>query len=387
MIEGILFDMDGVLIDSEPIILRAAQLYFQRRGIEARAEEFTPFVGAGDRRYLVGVGKSHGLELDFDAEREELYDLYAEAAADAASFAGVHTFLGDAQRSGLKIALATGSERRKALINLAAVGLCEADFDVVVTGEQVARNKPNPDIYQLAALSMGLSTDRCLVVEDSIHGVVSAKRAGCYALALPNSFASSSLTASGADLVLSTLADFGRFETIEGFNDRLEQLIRTSGVVYGANRLSVEPKALDGDLFEQAMKAAYESRANAYAPYSQFKVGAAVVTAMGRSIYSGCNVENSSYGATVCAERNAVLHAIAVEGVIGIDVLVVVSDDDPPAVPCALCLQVLAEFCRPETEVHLVDTAFAEGRGGVHQIHRFGDLLPHPFIFPSKRYD
>ena len=64
MITGILFDMDGVLIDSEPIILSAAQAYFARRGIETKAGDFTPFVGAGDRRYLVGVGEQYGLSLE-----------------------------------------------------------------------------------------------------------------------------------------------------------------------------------------------------------------------------------------------------------------------------------------------------------------------------------
>ncbi len=385
MIEGILFDMDGVLIDSEPIILHAAQAFFARRGITANEEDFKPFVGAGDRRYLVGVGERYGLSIDFDIDRVELYELYAEAAREAVSFAGVHQFFADAKRAGLKVGLATGSERHKALINLAAIGLKEADFDNIVTGEQVVRNKPYPDIYQLTALSMGLSTDQCLVVEDSIHGVVSAKRAQCAVLALPNSFGESALTEAGCDVVLDTLVDFGRFSSIGEFNERLRVLRAKEGVIYGANRIEVSQSGHPSQIFDEAIQAALESRRNAYAPYSKFKVGAALVSAKSGKVYSGCNVENSSYGATICAERNAVLHSIAEEGTVGIDLLVVVTDDDPPAPPCALCLQVLAEFCRPETEVHLVDTAFAEGRGGAHEVHRFDELLPYPFIFPTMR--
>ncbi|NCC14266.1 MAG: cytidine deaminase, partial [Spirochaetia bacterium] len=75
----------------------------------------------------------------------------------------------------------------------------------------------------------------------------------------------------------------------------------------------------------------------------------------------------------------------ASEGVVGIKMVVVVSQDAPPAPPCALCLQVLAEFSKPETEIHLVDVDFAEGRGGVHSVYAFSELLPHPFIFPSMR--
>ena len=85
MIEGILFDMDGVLIDSEPIILRAAHAFFARRGITTREEDFQPFVGAGDRRYLEGVGERYGLTLDFDRDRTELYELYAQAVQDRKS--------------------------------------------------------------------------------------------------------------------------------------------------------------------------------------------------------------------------------------------------------------------------------------------------------------
>ncbi|HRV24777.1 MAG TPA: cytidine deaminase, partial [Sphaerochaeta sp.] len=84
--------------------------------------------------------------------------------------------------------------------------------------------------------------------------------------------------------------------------------------------------------------------------------------------------------------RSALLRAIADEGVVGIECLVVVSSDSPPAPPCAQCLQVLAEFSRSDTAVHLLDVDAAEGRDGVHLVRRFDELLPHPFIFPSRRF-
>ena len=127
------------------------------------------------------------------------------------------------------------------------------------------------------------------------------------------------------------------------------------------------------------IEAAKRTREHAYTPYSNFKVGACVRSAATGRIYTGCNVENSSFGATVCAERNAILHAIAEEGTIGIDALVVVSDDDPPAPPCAMCLQVLAEFTAPDAPVILSSL-----KGGVHT-YVFSELLPKPFIFPSQR--
>jgi cytidine deaminase len=101
---------------------------------------------------------------------------------------------------------------------------------------------------------------------------------------------------------------------------------------------------------EKAHQAAKRARKNAYAPYSKFQVGAALILANGK-IVAGCNVENASYGATVCAERNAFFTAVAEYGKIKPKAIVLVTE--PEAVPCGLCLQVMAEFCSPNCEIYL----------------------------------
>jgi cytidine deaminase len=89
--------------------------------------------------------------------------------------------------------------------------------------------------------------------------------------------------------------------------------------------------------------AAKKARAHAYAPHSGCHVGAAIRLANGK-IYSGCNVENSSYGGTVCAERGAIQTAVCAEGKLKITEILVVTDASPPWMPCGLCRQVMSEF-------------------------------------------
>ncbi len=121
----------------------------------------------------------------------------------------------------------------------------------------------------------------------------------------------------------------------------------------------------------ELLRAATEARARAYAPYSNFQVGAAVQGADGR-IYSGCNVENASYGLALCAERNAVTRAVA-EGCREIVAVAVVTGAKVSTPPCGACRQVLAELSSPETPVQMRTLS------GAHAEHTLGELLPHAF--------
>lgn len=123
--------------------------------------------------------------------------------------------------------------------------------------------------------------------------------------------------------------------------------------------------------WQPLLAAATTARARAHAPYSRFAVGSAVLTASG-AIHAGCNVENRSYGATVCAERVALGSAVAA-GDREPEAVVVVAESSPPAPPCGLCLQALSEFAESELPVLLVNPA------GERRELRLGDLLPHPF--------
>lgn len=103
--------------------------------------------------------------------------------------------------------------------------------------------------------------------------------------------------------------------------------------------------------YKLLLEKAYEGRNNAYAPYSKFKVGAAVLMENGK-IYTGCNIENASYGATNCAERTAIFKAIS-EGNRKIHAIAIVGADDEYTYPCGICRQVIAEFADENTEIIL----------------------------------
>ncbi|MEL9990711.1 MAG: cytidine deaminase [Thermoproteus sp.] len=122
---------------------------------------------------------------------------------------------------------------------------------------------------------------------------------------------------------------------------------------------------------ESLIEKAREALKNAYAPYSKFRVGAAVLTKSGK-IYTGANVENASYGLTVCAERVAVFKAVS-EGDRDIEAVAVVVESEEPVAPCGACRQVIAEF-NPNA---LVIMATADGRKVVTA--NLKDLLPMAF--------
>lgn len=101
------------------------------------------------------------------------------------------------------------------------------------------------------------------------------------------------------------------------------------------------------ELLERLVDAAKRARENAYAPYSEYRVGAALATEDG-TIFSGCNVENASYGATICAERGAIARMVASGGSSPIACAIVTAGPNPAA-PCGICRQVLAEFAKDMT--------------------------------------
>jgi beta-phosphoglucomutase len=189
MIRGVLFDMDGVLIDSEEFICKAAIKMFREHGIIAKPEDFQPFVGTGENRYIGGVAEKYNLKLDIVEAKARTYQIYGIISRGRLDpLPGALEFVTRCRNKKLLLALATSADRIKMDINLKEIGLPLDIFNTTVNGLEVERKKPFPDIYLKAAENLGLNPEECLVVEDAVSGVKSAKAAGCRCLAVSTSF-------------------------------------------------------------------------------------------------------------------------------------------------------------------------------------------------------
>lgn len=207
VIKYVIFDMDGVLTDSEPVINAAAIAGLREFGVEAKPADFEPFVGAGEDRYIGGVAELHGKEYVLEMKRR-VYEIYLEILPERIkAFAGVHDLLRLLQDNRFGLAVASSADRIKVEANLAAIDVCLEQFVSVIVGEDVEAKKPAPDIYLLAASRLGAEPSACCVVEDALNGVVAAKAAGMRCVAVTSSFPRNKLLAAGADCVRDSLPE------------------------------------------------------------------------------------------------------------------------------------------------------------------------------------
>ena len=205
MLKGVIFDMDGVIVDSEEFICEAAIRMFAEHGITVHPEDFIPFIGAGENRYIGGPAEKYGFPINLEQDKARTYKIYGEFVRyKLKPLPGAVEFVNKCKDRGLKVALASSADEIKIEINLSEIRLPWETFDAVVTGLDVERTKPDPEIFLLAAEKLGLSPSECLVVEDAVNGVEAAKAAGAKCLALTTSFRTDELD--GADWFAPNLA-------------------------------------------------------------------------------------------------------------------------------------------------------------------------------------
>jgi HAD superfamily hydrolase (TIGR01509 family) len=201
--------MDGVLLDSERPGLALLRARLSAHGVEVEDQELRTVCGR-PRAYLRGLLapllQDVGVETDAFVDD---YDARKEAslrAGEIRPFPAAVPLLRELRACGWRLALATSTERPRMAARLANTGILEL-FDAAVTGDEVVRGKPAPDIFLLAAERVGARPDRCWVVEDSVAGVEAGRAGGMRVAAIAGTFDAAALVA--ADRVFGDLAEVG----------------------------------------------------------------------------------------------------------------------------------------------------------------------------------
>lgn len=202
----VIFDMDGVLTDSEPLICAAAIQMFREMGVMVSPEDFHPFVGTGENRYLGGVAEKHGVQLDVLKAKARTYEIYLGMVPERLNaFPGAVELVKACRAHGLSCAVASSADLVKVAANLVKIGLPPETWQAVITAEDVERRKPHPDLFLMAARKTGVDPSSCTVVEDAVNGIEAAKAAGMRCVAVATTFPAHQL--GRADLVRGSVAE------------------------------------------------------------------------------------------------------------------------------------------------------------------------------------
>jgi len=206
---AMIFDVDGVVADTEVLNARASVMMFaELHATQVQPEDFREFVGTGDERYVEGVAEKYDVAIDTEAAVERRKENFFKLLRDEPlpAMPGV-TELVQVGRDATdcRIAIATSGNQDKQFPVIEGTGLKLEWFDVVITGEDVSRKKPDPQIYLVTAECLGIAPACCVVFEDAPAGVAAAKAAGMTCVAVTSSVGADELQQ--ADLVVDSLAE------------------------------------------------------------------------------------------------------------------------------------------------------------------------------------
>ncbi|MFZ2641945.1 MAG: HAD family phosphatase [Verrucomicrobiia bacterium] len=183
---AVVFDFDGLIVDSETPEFEAHRQIFAEHGVELTAEEWRGEVGiwSATRNWFAKLGEIIGRPVDSNALREEKRRRFWRVIK-MEPLPGVRALLDELHAAAVPLALASSAEA--SWINRATAELdVTRYFRTIVTGDDVTHRKPHPEGYLLAARGLGIAPDRCVAIEDSQPGIVAAKAAGMKAIAIPN---------------------------------------------------------------------------------------------------------------------------------------------------------------------------------------------------------
>ena len=221
MKKAVLFDMDGVLIDSEVVMLDAAIEGLGAFGIHATPEDFAPFVGAGEDAYLGNVVRKYGVDYTL-AVKSHVYDVYGEKINHTYTCPRAGEIIAALTAKEIPFAICSSADKAKIHHNLRALGIPETAFPAIVSGEDVTHNKPAPEIYEKGAAILGVKPEECIVVEDTLNGIRAGKSSGATTVAVGTSLNLTDFIAGGnADYYIPTLPGLIRIMRQNGLDTGL----------------------------------------------------------------------------------------------------------------------------------------------------------------------
>ena len=199
MFKAVIFDLDGVVVDSEPISCATAEEVMLELGMPKEAINKELFIGRSDKDFIIEVNKEYNLNIDSEKYANIRKGRYIEnARGNLKAFPGIKQFINEVKNSNILFAIASSGEKTKVDFQLKEIGL-EDVFPIIINSDDVHKSKPNPQIYFTAAKKLGVEPEECVAIEDAKTGLQSAKTAGMKTVAVATSFPKEELV---ADLVL-----------------------------------------------------------------------------------------------------------------------------------------------------------------------------------------
>lgn len=215
MISALIFDFDGLILDTEVPEFQAWQETFERHGGELSLEVWAACIGTSSDAFdpYVYLERQIGHTIDREAIRSQHRQRCAELLAAQPVLPGVQDYLNDADQLGLQLGLASSSSRTWVTRHLSRLGLI-THFTSIRCADDVHQVKPDPALYQGVLESLGLRAEEAIALEDSPNGVLAAKRAGLFCVAVPNAL-TRQLPLDHADLRFTSLTDMSLEALIE----------------------------------------------------------------------------------------------------------------------------------------------------------------------------
>ncbi len=223
MIEALVFDFDGLILETEEPDFLVWQDIYRRHGVELPLSQWSKAVGTSADAFdpCAYLEELCGRPVDRELLFQEALGRYVLEVESRPILPGVLDYLSDARAMGLKLAVASTSSRDWVQGHLTRLGLWH-HFDCVKTGDDVTKVKPDPELYIVATKELGVRPQRALALEDSPNGILAAKRAGLYCVAVPNAL-TRQLPLDHADLRINSLAEVPLRELLARLEEKVKE--------------------------------------------------------------------------------------------------------------------------------------------------------------------